>query len=78
MAVNEQRIAKRADQGVCAAVPAGIPVREPLFTLKLDASRELEQHRGINLRGVFAFPVEQYAEQLLPSLAAGKSRLIGA
>jgi TnpA family transposase len=33
---------------------------------------------GINLRGVFAFPVEQYAEQLLPSLAASKSRVIGA
>jgi hypothetical protein len=33
---------------------------------------------GINLRGVFAFPVEQYAEQLLPPLAASKSRLIGA
>jgi TnpA family transposase len=33
---------------------------------------------GINLRGVFAFPVEQYAGQLLPSLAAGKSRLVGA
>jgi hypothetical protein len=33
---------------------------------------------GINLRGVFAFPVEQYAGQLLPSLSAGKSRLVGA
>jgi Tn3 transposase DDE domain len=33
---------------------------------------------GINLRGVFSFPVEQYAEQLLPSLAASKSRVVGA
>ncbi len=28
---------------------------------------------GINLRGVFSFPIEQYAEQLLPSLSAAKS-----
>jgi hypothetical protein len=33
---------------------------------------------GINLRGVFSFPIEQYAEQLLPSLAATKSRAVGA
>ena len=33
---------------------------------------------GINLRGVFSFPVEQYAEQILPSLAAAKSRAVGA
>ena len=33
---------------------------------------------GINLRGVFSFPVEHYAEQILPSLAAAKSRLVGA
>jgi type II secretory pathway component PulL len=32
---------------------------------------------GINLRGVFSSPIEQYAEQLLPSLAATKSRAIG-
>jgi hypothetical protein len=31
---------------------------------------------GINLRGVFSFPIEQCAEQLLPSLAATKSRAI--
>jgi hypothetical protein len=29
---------------------------------------------GINLRGVFRFPVERYAEQILPSAAAGKTR----
>ncbi len=28
---------------------------------------------GINLRGVFSFPIEQNAEQLLPSLSAAKS-----
>ena len=28
---------------------------------------------GINLRGVFSFPIEQYAEQLLTSLSAAKS-----
>ena len=33
---------------------------------------------GMNLRGVFSFPVEQYTEQLLPSLAASKSRVAGA
>jgi hypothetical protein len=33
---------------------------------------------GIKLRGVFSFPIEQYAEQLLPSLAATKSRAFGA
>jgi hypothetical protein len=33
---------------------------------------------GINLRGVFSFPIEQYAEQLPPSLAATKSRAVGA
>ena len=27
----------------------------------------------INLRGAFSFPIEQYAEQLLPSLSAAKS-----
>jgi TnpA family transposase len=32
---------------------------------------------GINLRGVFSFPIEQYAEQLLPSLSAAKSRAAG-
>jgi Tn3 transposase DDE domain len=32
---------------------------------------------AINLRGVFSFPIEQYAEQLLPSLAATKSRGVG-
>jgi hypothetical protein len=29
---------------------------------------------GINLRGVFHFPVERYAEQLLPSKGAPKTR----
>jgi len=29
---------------------------------------------GINLRGVFSFPIEQYQPQLLPSLPAAKSR----
>jgi hypothetical protein len=33
---------------------------------------------GINLHGVFSFPIEQYAEQLPPSLSATKSRAIGA
>jgi hypothetical protein len=33
---------------------------------------------GINLRGVFSFPIEQYVEQLLRSLAATKSRIAGA
>ena len=28
---------------------------------------------GIDLRGVFSFPIEQYAERLLPSLSAAKS-----
>ena len=32
----------------------------------------------MNLRGVFSFPAEQYTEQLLPSLAASKSRVAGA
>jgi hypothetical protein len=31
----------------------------------------------INLRGVFSFPIEQYAEQLLPSLVATQSRAVG-
>ena len=33
---------------------------------------------GINLRGVFTFPIEQYQAQLLPSLLASKSRAFGA
>jgi hypothetical protein len=33
---------------------------------------------GINLRGVFSFPIEQYVEYLLPTLAATKSRAVGA
>ena len=32
---------------------------------------------GINLRGVFRFPVERYAAQLLPSQTAGKTRISG-
>jgi hypothetical protein len=32
---------------------------------------------GINLRGVFTFPIEQYQAQLLPSLPAAKSRAVG-
>jgi hypothetical protein len=32
---------------------------------------------GINLRGVFTFPIEQYQAQLLPSLPAAKSRAFG-
>ena len=32
---------------------------------------------GINLRGVFSFPIEQYQPQLLPSLLAAKSRAFG-
>lgn len=32
---------------------------------------------GINLRGVFRFPVERYAAQLLPSQTAGKTRASG-
>ena len=38
----------------------------------------LSDAQGVNLRGVFSFPIEQYAEQLLPSLAATKSRAVGA
>ncbi|MDA8348466.1 MAG: hypothetical protein M0038_06645 [Pseudomonadota bacterium] len=33
----------------------------------------LTHTEGINLRGVFSFPIEQYAEQLLPSFSAAKS-----
>jgi hypothetical protein len=32
---------------------------------------------GINLRGVFSFPIEQYSALLLPSLSAAKSRAFG-
>ena len=32
---------------------------------------------GINLRGVFTFPIAQYQAQLLPSLSAAKSRALG-
>jgi TnpA family transposase len=32
---------------------------------------------GINLRGVFRFPVERYAAQLLPSQSAGETRASG-
>jgi hypothetical protein len=32
-----------------------------------------DRTEGINLRGVFRFPIEQYAGQLLPSLPAVKS-----
>jgi len=32
---------------------------------------------GLNLRGVFSFPIEAYSPQLLPSLAAPKSRAVG-
>lgn len=33
---------------------------------------------GINLHGVFSFPIDQYAEQLLPTTVATKSRAVGA
>jgi hypothetical protein len=32
---------------------------------------------GINLRGVFSFSIERYAEYLLPTLVATKSRGVG-
>jgi TnpA family transposase len=32
---------------------------------------------GLNLRGVFSFPIEAYSPQLLPSLATPKSRAVG-
>ena len=32
---------------------------------------------GLNLRGVFSFPIDDYSPQLLPSLAAAKSRAVG-
>jgi hypothetical protein len=32
---------------------------------------------GLNLRGVFSFPIEEYSPQLLPSLVAQKSRAAG-
>ena len=32
---------------------------------------------GLNLRGVFSFPIDDYSPQLLPSLAASKSRAMG-
>ena len=32
---------------------------------------------GINLRGVFRFPIDDYADRLLPSLAARKSAANG-
>ena len=30
------------------------------------------------MRGIFSFPIEQYAEHLLPTLTATKSRAVGA
>ena len=32
---------------------------------------------GINMRGVFRFPIEQYAEQLLPSRVLPKIHVLG-
>ena len=32
---------------------------------------------GINLRGVFRFPIERYADQLLPSQSASKTSAAG-
>jgi predicted DNA-binding ribbon-helix-helix protein len=32
---------------------------------------------GINLRGVFRFPVERYADQILPSQNAAKTSAVG-
>jgi hypothetical protein len=32
---------------------------------------------GINMRGVFRFPIEQYADQLLPSRTPPKIRVLG-
>jgi hypothetical protein len=32
---------------------------------------------GINMRGVFRFPIEQYADQLLPSLVLPKIHVLG-
>jgi len=42
--------------------------------LELIARRRLE---AINLRGVFRFPVERYAGQLLPSQTAAKTSASG-
>jgi hypothetical protein len=32
---------------------------------------------GLNMRGVFSFPIEQYADQLLPSRVIPKTHLLG-
>jgi hypothetical protein len=32
---------------------------------------------GLNMRGVFSFPIEQYADQLLPSRVIPKMHLLG-
>ena len=62
-----------------AALDAGV-VRTEKFTVRVACEEYIETGRiaptrteGINLRGVFSFPIEQYAEQLLPSLSAAKS-----
>jgi hypothetical protein len=52
-----------------------VPRRKvPLELIGRIASTRTE---GINLRGVFSFPIEQYAEYLLPTWAT-KSRVVGA
>jgi hypothetical protein len=64
---------QRSEATFRRATTSGIRISGFLQDAKYNCRSE-----GINLRGVFSFPIEQYAEQLLPSLAAIKSRAAGA
>ncbi len=46
--------------------------RRQIFPAVLMAKIARTRLNGINLRGVFPFPVEKYAADLLPSITAGK------
>jgi hypothetical protein len=51
--------------------------RSGAFPPELIARIAPTRTEGINMRGVFRFPIEQYADQLLPSRAPPKIHVLG-
>jgi hypothetical protein len=51
--------------------------RRQLVPLELIGRVAPTRLEGINLRGVFRFPLERYAQQILPSQTAAKASAVG-
>jgi hypothetical protein len=51
--------------------------RSGAVPLELIGRIALTRNEGLNMRGIFSFPIEQYAEALLPSWATRKIQILG-